>query len=325
MKKSLLFLTLAFAIFTTSAQEFADFELTGTHQGTGTFVNAALSGFNWVASGTINGEVQILNNEVFDDGNEFENTFGQADYAENLRLQVYPNGEGTAGQPILSKAGLTLNFDETTPAEGWGFCLVDIDVEQCLITAIDENDNEVSVEVIDNWLIELFDANTIEFGINIPKWDASHAALLGSETPEDYVVYNNLVIGGLDDSEAAAGFFMPDIPLKSLTIIYENLQEAYFTSYHFYIASALPTGTFGNDELQMKIYPNPAGSWLTIQLSSSATGQATIYDVIGKTVVQTELQNSRQTIDVSGLPEGLYFVRLTVDNKSVTKKIIIQK
>ena len=118
---------------------------------------------------------------------------------------------------------------------------------------------------------------------------------------------------------------MPDIPLKSLTIIYENLQEAYFTSYHFYIASALPTGTFGNDELQMKIYPNPAGSWLTIQLSSSATGQATIYDVIGKTVVQTELQNSRQTIDVSGLPEGLYFVRLTVGNKSVTKKIIIQK
>ncbi len=325
MKKSLLFLTLAFALFTTSAQEFADFTLTGTHQGTGTFVNAALSGFNWVASGTINGEVQILNNEVFDDGNEFENTFGQADYAENLRLQVYPNGEGTAGQPILSKAGLTLNFDETTPAEGWGFCLVDIDVEQCLITAIDENDNEVSVEVIDNWLIELFDANTIEFGINIPKWDASHAALLGSETPEDYVVYNNLVIGGLDDSEAAAGFFMPDIPLKSLTIIYENLQEAYFTSYHFYIASALPTGTFGNDELQMKIYPNPAGSWLTIQLSSSATGQATIYDVIGKTVVQTELQNSRQTIDVSGLPEGLYFVRLTVGNKSVTKKIIIQK
>jgi len=325
MKKSLLFLTLAFALFTTSAQEFADFTLTGTHQGTGTFVNAALSGFNWVASGTINGEVQILNNEVFDDGNEFENTFGQADQAENLRTQIYPNGSGTAGQSILSKAKLTIDFDQTTPAEGWGFCVVDIDVEQCLITAIDENDNEVSVEVIDNWLIELFDANTIEFGINIPKWDASHAALLGSETPEDYVVYNNLVIGGLDDSEAAAGFFMPDIPLKSLTIIYENLQEAYFTSYHFYIASALPTGTFGNDELQMKIYPNPAGSWLTIQLSSSATGQATIYDVIGKTVVQTELQNSRQTIDVSGLPEGLYFVRLTVDNKSVTKKIIIQK
>jgi len=326
MKKLLLLSTIIFALCTVSkAQEFADFELTGTHHGTGTFTNAALSDFTWQAVGALAQEVQILDDETFNDGSEFENIFGQADYAENIRIQNYPNGDGMAGYPVISISQLTLNFDETTPSEGWGFCLVDIDVEQCLITAIDENDNEVSVEAIDNWLIELFDANIIEFGINIPKWDASHAALLGSETPEDYVVYNNLVIGGLDDSEAAAAFFMPDIPLKSLTIVYENLQEVYYTSYHFYIASALPTGTFGNDELQMKIYPNPAGSWLTIQLSSSATGQATIYDVIGKVVVQTELQSSRQTIDVSGLPEGLYFVRLTVGNKSVTKKIIIQK
>ncbi|RLD69985.1 MAG: hypothetical protein DRI87_08945 [Bacteroidetes bacterium] len=31
------------------------------------------------------------------------------------------------------------------------------------------------------------------------------------------------------------------------------------------------------------------------------------------------------TVDVRSLHSGLYFVRLTVGNKSVTKKIIIQK
>ena len=101
---------------------------------------------------------------------------------------------------------------------------------------------EVTVEDIDDWLIELFDADLTTNGTNIPKWDPAHAALLGADTPESYVVYNNLVIGGLNDSEAAAAFFMPDLPLKSLTIDYENLQEVYFTSYHFYIASLFATG-----------------------------------------------------------------------------------
>ncbi len=104
MKKLLLFLTLTFALFTFSrAQEYANFTLTGEHQGTGVFTNAVLSNFTWQATGTLAQEVQILNNEVFDDGNEFEDTFGQADNSENLRIQIYPNGEGTAGEPALHR------------------------------------------------------------------------------------------------------------------------------------------------------------------------------------------------------------------------------
>ena len=328
MKNLLLFLTLIFAFFTTSAQEFADFTLTGTHQGTGTFTNATLSDFTWQASGTLAQEVQILDDEVFDDGNAFENTFGQADYAENLRLQVYPNGEGTAGQPILSKATLTLNFDETTPAEGWGFCLVDIDVEQCLITAIDENDNEVPVEDIDSWLIELFDANMVSYGVNIPKWDATHAALLGSDTPTDYTVYDSLVIGGLNDSEAAAAFFMPDIPLKSLTIKYENLQEVYFTSYHFYIASAYPTGTPENDEIQMKIYPNPATNAVNIQLEPLSQHSSTveIYDLNGRKLLEKQIPKGSEevTVDVRGLAPGMYLAKLQSGGRIGVSKLIVQ-
>jgi len=328
MKKSLLFLTLAFAIFTTSAQEFADFELTGTHQGTGTFVNAALSGFNWVASGTINGEVQILNNEVFDDGNEFENTFGQADQAENLRTQIYPNGSGTAGQSILSKAKLTIDFDQTTPAEGWGFCVVDIDVENCLISAVDENDNDVAKEDINDWLIELFDNNLTEDGLNTPKWDASHAALLGFNTPEDYVVYNNLILGGMDESEAAGAFFMPNIPLKSLIIDFENLQEGAYVSYHFYIASMKASGIHEDSDIHMNIYPNPAAGEFRVRSSEFRVSGATLelFGVDGRMLLEKTISkgSEEETVDVSGLHSGLYFVRLTVGNKSVTKKLVIK-
>jgi len=198
MKKLHLLLTFTFFLsFSSIAQEFASFVLSGTNTGTGAFSNAVLSGFTWKTTGALNGSVQIKDNEIFDDGNDFETVFGQANNAENLRIQIYPNGSGTTGKTILSKAKLTLNFDQITPPEGWGFCLVDIDVENCLISAIDENDKDVSVELIDSWLIQLFDANLAEDSINLPKWDSAHAALLGSDTPDDYVVYDSLVIGGL--------------------------------------------------------------------------------------------------------------------------------
>jgi len=325
MKNLLLLLTFSFSLFTLSGQEYADFEITGTNEGTGTFINAALSNFSWEAIGAIN-SLQLRDDEVFDDGNTFENTFGQADFAENIRIQNYPNGEGMAGYPVVSISQLTLNFDETTPTGSWGFCLVDIDVENCLISAINEYDDEVPIEDIDRWLIELFDANNIEFGVNIPKWDASHAALLGSDTPEDYLVYNNLVIGGLDDSEAAAAFFMPDIPLKSLTIVYENLQETYFTSYHFYVASLGPTGIKDTKENLLRLYPNPASASLTFQLSSPSYTLSTIniFDTLGKFVLQTEMRSNKQTIDISHLPGGIYFAQIMVNGKLITKKVIIQ-
>lgn len=328
MKKLLLILTLSFSLCTFSfSQEYADFEITGTNEGTGTFANAALSTFSWEAIGAINA-LQLPDDEVFDNGNTFENTFGQADYAENIRIQNYPNGEGMAGYPVVSISQLTLNFEETTPVNSWGFCLVDIDVENCIISAIDEYDNEVPLEDIDRWLIELFDANNVEFGVNIPKWDASHAALLGSDTPEDYLVYDNLVIGGLDDSEAAAAFFMPDIPLKSLSIVYENLQETYFTSYHFYIASLGPTRINDPVDVELAIYPNPAKDYLNIKCSQLANNSAliTIIDMAGKELIESQfmLGSDSRKVDISSLHSGFYFCRININDQIITKKIIKQ-
>lgn len=336
MKNLLLFLAFSVGFLPVlKAQEYANFEITATNQGTGTFTNSALSNFTWVATGTINGETQILNDETFDDGNAFENTFGQADNAENLRIQVYPNGAGTAGEPILSTATLTLDFENITPPDLWGFCVVDIDVENCLISAIDGNDNEVPTEVIDDWLVELFDADLMAYGQNIPKWDASHAALLGADTPEDYVIYNNLVIGGLDDSEAAAAFFMPDIPLKSLTIEYENLQDIYFTSYHFYIASLVAIGVSEKNQTDFLIYPNPVtdkfkaclpARQVKSQKLKVENASLEIFDLNGRKLLEKLFPSKSETIevDVSDFESGIYFCNLITEKACATKKLIIQ-
>lgn len=308
------------------SQEYATYEITGLHQGNGSFVSAALSDFEWTVSGTLTGEVQILDNEIFDDGNAFENVFGQANDAQNLRIQVVMNGPGTAGQPLISSAILTLLFDQPTPVSAWGFCVVDIDVENCLVSAIDENDDPVSPEIIDGWLVELFDANLGENGVNIPKWDAIHAALLGSDTPDNYVVYNNLVIGDMPSSEAPAAYFMPDLRLKSLTITFENLQDVYNTSYHFYIASLEATMLHEISGPDISIYPVPAGNTIMISTGHmpAADPVVEILNPAGERLISKTMNHSQNLmeLDISRLPAGLYYCRILLDRQTLTKKII---
>jgi len=202
-------------------------------------------------------------------------------------------------------------------------------VENCLISAIDENDKDVSVELIDSWLIQLFDANLVEDSINLPKWDSAHAALLGSDTPDDYVVYDSLVIGGLLSSEAPAAFFQPNIPLKSLTIDFESLQQTYYTSYHFYLAAQTTTSVLRNGNGSFCIFPNPAKDELKIYNPEFTIEGGTIelYNLTGRKLLERQipLGSEEVTVDVSGLKSGVYFCKMNGDKYSATKKLIILK
>jgi len=314
------------------AQEYATFELTGEHQGRGNFNSAALSDFSWLVEGTLAQEVQILNDEVFDDGNLFEEMFGQANNAQNLRIQIGPNGSGTYGQPITSTATLSIDFDQATPVNKWGFCIVDLDVENCLISAIDENDNQVPLEDIDTWLMELFDADLVTDGINIPKWDASHAALLGSDTPEDYVVYNNLVIGGMPSNEASAAFFRPDTPLNSLTIYFENLQTTPNVSLHFYFASLEATAISETElPVEFEIFPNPAENIVQIryQIQDAGYRMIELFGIDGRKIKsisegKDQPGENEVTMDISDLPPGIYLIRVQAGERVGVRKLIIQ-
>lgn len=328
MKKHLLLSSIAFWLFVFAySQEYASFNIEGTNQGTGSFTNAALPNFSWTVVGTLESDVQIRDDEGFSDGSAFENEFGQADNADNLRIQNIMNGAGSVGYPLVSISMLTLEFDEVVAADVWGFCVTDIDVENVLISAIDENDDAVSNSVIDSWLIELFDADLEDGTVDIPKWDAANAAILGSDTPDDYTVYHNYVIGGMTSSEAAGAFFKPNIPIKSLSIVFENLQDDYAVSYHFYTASHEATAIHDLSEIMFDIYPNPCQERLTLRYSLLDTRYSIleIIDYLGKVVLKQEIGREGEEelcVDVSHLPAGLYIVKLQTEDAVGVRKII---
>ena len=206
--------------------------------GTGTFETssgngAVLPNFNWEVTGKPL-TVRVATKEPFQGGNSMKGFYGQADDATNLNIRIEAN-DTPPKQPIPHSAVLTITFDGNTPASGWGFAVVDIDVDQVRFTAKDEAGNQVPTSTIARWFVQDFDANPSVDGVNIPSWDSKSAAVIGSESASK--TWRTTVEGGLDDSEAASAWFQPTSSLSELSFEYQSLQDEATPSYHVLIAA----------------------------------------------------------------------------------------
>ncbi|WP_157972818.1 YCF48-related protein [Aureibaculum luteum] len=90
------------------------------------------------------------------------------------------------------------------------------------------------------------------------------------------------------------------------------------------IGGALGVEHFSNDNLT--IYPNPTQNKFYINLDSDLyinTAKVEIFDMTGRLVITKNLKSSKNTnINLEGIPSGVYIVKLNIDNKKYTKKII---
>ena len=72
----------------------------------------------------------------------------------------------------------------------------------------------------------------------------------------------------------------------------------------------------------IQIYPNPTSGIVYIK-SSKDINNVSIVDMMGRTVLVK--QSHEKMLDLSMLPKGIYFVRVTtIDNSSITNKVIIR-
>jgi hypothetical protein len=79
----------------------------------------------------------------------------------------------------------------------------------------------------------------------------------------------------------------------------------------------------------LQVYPNPTGGELLIAICDYPTSDIrlsdiVIYDMIGKRmpIGQSEIGQSEIILNISHLPTGMYFLRITTDKRIITKKII---
>jgi len=73
----------------------------------------------------------------------------------------------------------------------------------------------------------------------------------------------------------------------------------------------------------IKIYPNPVKDFVTIE-SGSGIQQVQLLNITGQVVINQQTDGKIITLNTSPLKSGVYFMKVTTDNGSYEKKIVIQ-
>jgi hypothetical protein len=95
----------------------------------------------------------------------------------------------------------------------------------------------------------------------------------------------------------------------------------YLDNVYMYVAGTASVSD--NELLNVTMYPNPTASKLNISAASTIKN-ASIFNVIGKKVMSLNINKNSESIDVSSLASGIYFLKYNVNDKVGTAKFIKQ-
>lgn len=79
------------------------------------------------------------------------------------------------------------------------------------------------------------------------------------------------------------------------------------------------------NDLILNIYPNPASDYLIVTLEQEVSGNISILNLVGNVIIDQPINALSMRIDITSLPEGIYFLNIQSDTGRVVKKIKVQK
>lgn len=133
---------------------------------------------------------------------------------------------------------------------------------------------------------------------------------------------NGLLYGLTSSLDGQAKLFQFD-PLTNNISIKTNVSGTpYYTNLIEIDLSGLNIDSYEQD-LSFKIYPNPSGNFLKINFENQTQlDEISITNLMGETVFQSN--ENPQSIDISQLANSIYFLNVSIGNKSVQKRFIKQ-
>jgi hypothetical protein len=82
-------------------------------------------------------------------------------------------------------------------------------------------------------------------------------------------------------------------------------------------------GDVNNRLLQVMVYPNPASSQLVVQAPEVIT-TLQLTNLLGQVVFTAPGNSTKQVVDVSGMPKGIYLLKIKADVKEAVKKVVVE-
>ena len=126
--------------------------------------------------------------------------------------------------------------------------------------------------------------------------------------------YTQSIPNGVDISEYDTVFFF----CLQFTAFWD---VGTFTPFSSTNCSVLSTVALPVDKIEF--YPNPAKDKIQISNIGGVSAEIRIFNALGKQVLH-QPKITKKTIDISSFHKGIYIVKISVDGKSKTKKLVIQ-
>ena len=241
---------------------------------------------------------------------------GQKEF-HHVMMKMLPDAEGTE---LEFKAGELQHFEFT----------YDMDT-----TFVEElNDLEVAVWVQDYNDHVIYNSNYLyeytehPYSVQNLQLTANDSTLLITwEAPEQgsplgYNIYINDELVAENHNELsysnneANGF-----TVVKVVAVYENGKTS--ASVIDNILIDRPTESISENNISLNIYPNPVNDRLYIE-AETVIEEVVVYDVYGRVqnLRNSETQKLRNSIDVSNLKAGIYFVKINTEKRNIVKRII---
>ena len=96
------------------------------------------------------------------------------------------------------------------------------------------------------------------------------------------------------------------------------------TSYNVTV-NPMPCLSLGVEQVvkpQVEIFPNPAHSEVTVNISQGAFNSLTITNNVGQVVMQQQLTGTETTVDIKALPAAIYYVTLRGSNGIIVRRFV---
>ena len=103
--------------------------------------------------------------------------------------------------------------------------------------------------------------------------------------------------------------------------VFEFGNEANAITGRYLFSTATSTKDGGRNNVGLKVYPNPATDYFSIQDDYDVVDRIIVYNMIGRAVKNYATDNPNNRYLLNDLPEGLYIIRL-LNNKGTTVKTI---
>lgn len=150
-----------------------------------------------------------------------------------------------------------------------------------------------------------------------------------------YHIYNS----GYNSSACKVGrILQPDVKFVPGVTVYTQFYEENFKSYNnvfatnfcsFLIMPNIVTGisNVNNSTNSVNIFPNPANENITVNIHSQVKdGEISIFNIQGQMMLKKNVVSQEKTeIDISGIADGVYVLKISAYEGSVMKKLIIRR